>query len=94
MSDMEITIRFPEELVARAQAVGIDIDALTPEVVLALLEQQIERKQYHMAQDATFDYSRWWAEVESLQANLRAAHGEDYHADALDLLRELREDED
>jgi len=41
MSDMEITIKLPEELVERAQAVGIDLDSLTGDVA-ELLERRIE----------------------------------------------------
>lgn len=56
MSDTEITIRLPEELVTRAQAIGIDIDSLTPQLV-ALVEQHIELKQNRIAQNSIFDYS-------------------------------------
>lgn len=44
MSDMEITIKLPEELIERAHAAGVDFDSLTPRVA-ELIERQIERKQ-------------------------------------------------
>jgi hypothetical protein len=44
MSDIEIRLRLPEELVERAYAVGIAVEMLTPDLI-DLLEQKIKRKQ-------------------------------------------------
>jgi hypothetical protein len=44
MSDIEITLRLPEELVQRAHAAGIAVEMLTPDLI-DLLEQKIRRKQ-------------------------------------------------
>ncbi len=43
MSDVEITLRLPEELVAQAKAAGLAIETITPDVI-TLLEQRIARK--------------------------------------------------
>lgn len=91
MSDMELTIRVPEELVERAHAVGLEIDTLAPEL-LAFLEQQIEQRR--ITETDAFDYQAWWAGVEAIQARLSAHYGDQYHTNALDLLRELREDDE
>lgn len=44
MSDVEITIRLPEELVERAKAAGVEIEEQT-EQIAALLEKQIRRSE-------------------------------------------------
>lgn len=43
MSDVEITIKLPEELVERARTEGVQIDNVTEDVI-DLLEKRIERK--------------------------------------------------
>jgi hypothetical protein len=43
MSDVEITIKLPEELVERARAEGVRLDNVTEDVI-ELLENRIERK--------------------------------------------------
>jgi len=44
MSSVEITIKVPEELLARAQVAGIEIERYTEEF-LALLEREIRRRE-------------------------------------------------
>lgn len=43
--------------------------------------------------DPTFDYAAWWAEVDTLQADIRSRIGETGTVGALTLLEELREEE-
>ncbi|MBE2272427.1 MAG: hypothetical protein IAE80_29595 [Anaerolinea sp.] len=42
---------------------------------------------------SVFDYEAWWAEVEVLQASIRARLGDGETVGALSLLDELREEE-
>ncbi len=44
MSDVEITIRLPEELIERAKASGVQIENQT-EQIIALLEAQIKKQE-------------------------------------------------
>jgi hypothetical protein len=44
MTDREITIRLPEDLIRRAEAAGIDLEASEPEYA-ELIEQRIRRKE-------------------------------------------------
>ncbi len=44
MSDMEITIRLPEALIARAHAVGMDIEQRS-ESFITLVESEIKRRE-------------------------------------------------
>ncbi len=44
MSDVEITIKLPEELIQRAKAAGIQIENQT-EQIIALLEAQIRKQE-------------------------------------------------
>src|SRR5581483_836786 len=75
MSDVEITIRLPEELVERAKALGLDIEAVTSEVI-ALLEQRIERKQaWQNLMDAA-NQLRGGLTPEEIEAELAAAKAE------------------
>jgi hypothetical protein len=41
---------------------------------------------------SSFDYEAWWAEVENLQADIRARLGDTATVGALSLLDELREE--
>jgi hypothetical protein len=41
---------------------------------------------------SSFDYDAWWAEVEALQADIRARLGDTATVGALSLLDELREE--
>lgn len=75
MSDMEITIRLPEELVARAQEVGIDIDSLTSDMTV-LLEQRIERKQAWRNLLNMADQLEGSVRPEELEAEFNAAKAE------------------
>ncbi|MHB8628975.1 MAG: hypothetical protein ACYDBJ_26695 [Aggregatilineales bacterium] len=44
MSDIEITLRLPEELMDQARTSGIAVEMITPDLI-GLLEQKIEHKQ-------------------------------------------------
>ncbi len=44
MSDVEVILKLPSELVERARASGIEIEAVTPDIV-ALIQKRIERKE-------------------------------------------------
>lgn len=44
MSDLEITLKLPEELIQRARALGIDVEDKTDQFI-ALLETEIRRKE-------------------------------------------------
>ncbi len=44
MSDVDIIIKVPEELVARAQAAGIEIDSQSEEFI-SFLEKEIKRRE-------------------------------------------------
>lgn len=44
MSDIEVTIRLPEELVDRVKAAELEIESITDDVI-ALLEKRLARKQ-------------------------------------------------
>lgn len=44
MADARITVELPEELVKRAQAVGVSLDNLTPDVI-DLFEKRVEKQE-------------------------------------------------
>ncbi len=44
MSDIQIAIQLPEELVERAKAAGLEITSVTPDFI-ALLEARLQRKE-------------------------------------------------
>lgn len=44
MSDIQIAIQLPEELVERARAAGLEIESITPDFI-ALLEERLKRKE-------------------------------------------------
>jgi len=54
--------------------------------VLATIEREAEPEQ------VAFDYAAWWAEVDTLQADIRSRIGESGTVGALSLLDELREE--
>jgi hypothetical protein len=73
---------------------------------MSALEQEIIEKFQQLEPDAkqrvlqaltndplAFDYDAWWAEVETLQADIRARLGDTATVGALSLLDELREEE-
>lgn len=54
MSDIQIAIQLPKELVERAKAAGIEIESMTPDFI-TLLEARLKRKEswqnlIHMAE--------------------------------------------
>ena len=75
MSDMEITIRLPEELVERAQAAGIELESLTSDVT-ELLERRIERKQAWRERLDMADQLQGSMTPEEIEAELAAAKSE------------------
>ncbi len=75
MSDIEITLRLPEELVERARTAGIVVERITPDLI-ELLEQKIKRKQawQHLLEIA--DQLRGTLSQEEIEAELAAAKSE------------------
>jgi hypothetical protein len=64
VSDIEITIKLPEELVERAKAVGIQIEEQT-EQIAAVLETQIRRR------EAAYRLTKIAEELQSLPPELK-----------------------
>lgn len=59
--------------------------------VRALIEQDAAA-QAEQADMSSFDYDAWWADIEALQADIRARIGKTGTVGALSLLDELREE--
>jgi hypothetical protein len=82
MSEIEITIRLPQELVEEARAAGIEIEDATPDIV-ALIEKRIERKE---AWQNLIDMSRHLEgslTQEEIEAELAAAKTEHVPSDQI-----------
>lgn len=79
MSDVEITIKLPQEVVARAQAAGIQIESQTERIVAMLLEAEIKRREAGQRLNETMN--RLWAlddkpTPEEIEEEIRAARAE------------------
>lgn len=72
MSDLEITIRLPEELVRRAKLAGIDIESATPELI-DLIERRIRRKEAAQSLSKLADELSGGLTLEEIEAELAAA---------------------
>jgi hypothetical protein len=75
MSDIQVTLTLPGDLIEQAQAVGIELDSITPDVVAAL-EDRIKRKQAWQYLMSAADRLRGSLSLEEIEEELAAAKAE------------------
>jgi hypothetical protein len=75
MSDIEVTLRLPEELVDRARTAGIAVETITPDLI-DLLEQKIKRKRAWQRLSEMADQLQGSFSEQEIAAELAAAKTE------------------
>jgi hypothetical protein len=75
MSDVEVTIRLPGELVERARASGVEIEQVTPDIV-ALIQKRIERKEAWQRLENAAKLLEGSSTPDEIEAELAAAKAE------------------
>lgn len=75
MSDVQIAIQLPEELVERAKAAGLEIESITPDVI-ALLEDRLKRREGWQNLVNTAEKLQGSLTEEEIEAELAAAKAE------------------
>jgi post-segregation antitoxin (ccd killing protein) len=75
MSNVQIAIQLPEELVERAKAAGLDIESITPDVI-TLLEARLKRRESWQNLINTAETLQGSLPPEEIEAELAAAKAE------------------
>ncbi len=75
MSDLQIAIQLPEELVKRAKAAGLEISSITPDFI-ALLEERLKRRENWQKLVHTAEKLQGSLTPEEIEAELATAKAE------------------
>jgi hypothetical protein len=75
MSDVQIAIQLPEELVERIKAAGLEIESITPDFI-ALLEERLKRRENWQELINTAEKLKGSLTAEEIEAELAAAKAE------------------